>query len=101
MNSQTGRLKFGTELYMPLESLLKWEKQSYSSDIWPVGVIFLQFILKKFYVFNSFLERADCTDLKKNERRVVTFLVELASLFGTNKVKEGCEALGVKIAQYP
>jgi len=86
---------------MPLETLLKWERQSYSSDIWPVGVIFLQFILKKFYVFNSFMERGDCSDLKRNERRIVTFLMELASLFGTDKVREGCESLNVKVTQLP
>ena len=101
MNSSSGRLKFGTELYMPLETLLKWERQSYSSDVWPVGVIFLQFIMKKFYVFNSFLERTDCSELKRNERRIVTFLMELASLFGNDKVKEGCECLGVKVVQLP
>lgn len=53
-------MKFGTELYMPLESLVRWDKQSYSSDVWAVGVIFLQFVLKKFYVFNSFLGKDTC-----------------------------------------
>ena len=46
-----GNQKLGTEVYMPLEALLKEKKQSYSSDIWPVGVIMLQTLLRKYILF--------------------------------------------------
>lgn len=49
-----GQNKIGTQPYMPLESTLHYKKQDYQSDIWPVGIIFLQFVVKKYYIFNDF-----------------------------------------------
>lgn len=48
-----GRNKIGTEIFMPPESVLRVENQSYSSDIWPVGVIFLQFCSRRFNIFSN------------------------------------------------
>ena len=38
---------------MPLESILHHTNQSYQSDIWPVGVILLQFVVRKYNIFNN------------------------------------------------
>ena len=46
-------MKFGTECFMPLESHLKFKGQNYSVDTWAIGVIFLQFISKKYNIFNN------------------------------------------------
>lgn len=47
-----GRHKIGTEAFMPIESLLRHSNQNYESDIWAVGVILLEFVLKKYNIFN-------------------------------------------------
>ena len=52
VQNEVGKNKIGTEAYMPLESMLHVPKQGYESDIWPVGVILLQFALRKFNIFH-------------------------------------------------
>ena len=51
--------KVGTEVFMPLESLLRYPHQSYEVDMWSVGVVFLQFITRKYNVFNNILAPED------------------------------------------
>lgn len=79
-----GNNKIGTESFMPLESILRYNTQSYSVDIWPVGVIFLQFVLRKYNIFNNVRMMNKPSDLKNNY--FITFIMELASIFGTAAV---------------
>lgn len=73
---------------MPPESVLKIDGQSYSSDIWPVGVIFLQFLSKRFNIFSNLSKLQQYFKLEKSY--YVSFLLQLAYLFGKQKVIEVC-----------
>ena len=55
MNNQKkqGR-RFGTNNYSSIEVLLKGEP-SYSADIWSVGIVFLQILVGRHFIFNNFL----------------------------------------------
>lgn len=38
---------------MPLETVLRFEENSYKVDIWSLGVILLQYLLEKNHIFGS------------------------------------------------
>jgi cell division control protein 7 len=76
-----GRNKIGTETYMPLESILRHSEQSYQSDIWPVGVILLQFVLRKYNVFNNVRMINKPANCRNNY--YINYIIELANLFGS------------------
>lgn len=90
-----GNNKIGTESFMPLESILRYQKQSYSVDIWPVGVIFLQFVLRKYNIFNNVRMMNKPNDLKNNY--FITFIMELANIYGANAVSRQCEKYGYRV----
>ncbi|KRX11215.1 Protein kinase-like domain [Pseudocohnilembus persalinus] len=90
-----GNNKIGTESFMPLESILRYQTQSYSVDMWPVGVIFLQFVLRKYNIFNHVRMMNKPADLKNNY--FITFIMELANIYGTKAVTEQCDHYGYKV----
>ncbi|CAD8108892.1 unnamed protein product [Paramecium sonneborni] len=86
---QIGNNKIGTESFMPLESILHYYDQSYEVDMWAVGVIFLQFLTKKYNLFSN-VRMINKPVVTKNFF-YVNFILELASLFGSEQVKQICE----------
>ncbi|CAD8164714.1 unnamed protein product [Paramecium octaurelia] len=86
---QIGNNKIGTESFMPLESILHYHDQSYEVDMWAVGVIFLQFLTKKYNLFSN-VRMINKPVVNKNFF-YVNFILELASLFGSEQVKQICE----------
>ena len=88
MRSLEGNHKIGTESYMPIESILHAQKQNYESDIWPVGIILLQFVLRKYNIFNHLKPNKKIGDLKNNY--FVYYFLELATFFGKEKVIKTC-----------
>lgn len=75
-----GRNKIGTETYMPLESILHYREQSYESDIWPVGVTLLQFVARKYNIFNSVKINYRPHGVKSTY--YINYLIELATFYG-------------------
>jgi cell division control protein 7 len=71
---------------MPPESVLRIENQSYSSDIWPMGIILLQFASKRYNIFSNLSKLQQHFKLEK--AYYVSFLLQLGSLFGKQKVTE-------------
>lgn len=93
-----GNNKIGTESFMPLESILRYQNQNYSVDIWPVGVIFLQFILRKYNIFNNVRMINKPKEVKNNY--FITYLMELAQIYGTDAVVKQCDIYSYKV-QFP
>jgi cell division control protein 7 len=75
-----GNNKIGTESYMPMESILHHNNQTYESDIWPVGIILLQFVLKKYNIFNHLKTTRKLGDLKNTY--FIYYFMEIATIFG-------------------
>ncbi len=75
-----GRNKIGTETYMPLQSILHHHNQSYQSDIWPVGVILLQFTLRKYNIFNNVRMINKPNNVKNGY--FINYIIELANFYG-------------------
>lgn len=90
-----GRNKIGTETYMPLESILHHSHQSYQSDIWPVGVILLQFVVRKYNIFNNVRMINKPNNVKNCY--YINYIVELANFFGCQEVIEQCKNLGYEL----
>lgn len=80
---------------MPLESILHHAEQSYEVDMWAVGVIFLQFLTKKYNLFSN-VRMINKPAVNKN-LFYVNFILELASLFGSEHVKSICESFGKSV----
>ena len=76
---------------MPIESILHFHSQSFNSDIWPVGVILLQFVIRKYNTFNSVRMVNKPTNIKNPY--FINYLIQLATFFG-DKVIEQCSKLG-------
>ncbi len=76
---------------MPLESILHFEEQGYPSDVWPVGVIFLQFVTRKYSVFRDLRLENKPAHLKSTY--YVNYIMQLAVLFG-DRVVEQCSEFG-------
>ena len=81
-----GRNKIGTEAYMPLESLLRMDKQGFSVDVWSVGVILLQIVTKKYSLFHNVTFAKPLSTKPKKYNRIVSFILELSLLFGTDAI---------------
>jgi cell division control protein 7 len=79
---------------MPLESILHHSQQSYQSDIWPVGVILLQFIARKYNIFNNVRMINKPNNIKNCY--YINYIVELANFFG-NDVIDQCKNLGYEL----
>jgi cell division control protein 7 len=77
---------------MPLESILHHSQQSYQSDMWPVGVILLQFVVRKYNIFNNVRMVNKPSNVKNCY--YINYIIELAALFGSEKVVEQCQNLG-------
>lgn len=90
-----GRNKIGTETYMPLESILHHSHQSYQSDIWPVGVILLQFVIRKYNIFNNVRMINKPNNVKNCY--YINYIVELANFFGCQDVIDQCKNLGYEL----
>lgn len=90
-----GRNKIGTETYMPLESILHHSQQSYQSDIWPVGVILLQFVVRKYNIFNNVRMINKPNNVKNCY--YINYIVELANFFGCQQVIDQCKNLGYEL----
>ncbi|CAD8205302.1 unnamed protein product [Paramecium pentaurelia] len=86
---QIGQNKIGTESFMPLESILHHHDQSYEVDMWAVGVIFLQFLTKKYNLFSNV--RMINKPVGPKNFFYVNFILELASLFGSEQVRQICD----------
>ena len=97
LGTLSGKLKInmfvGTEGFMPLEQVLKKEKQGYGVDIWSAGVIFLEFLTGKQQIFRNLR-------LKKQEsgfhRYAGGFTCSLAKIFGKKKIAEAVKDSGTK-----
>ncbi|CAD8092016.1 unnamed protein product [Paramecium primaurelia] len=90
--SQIGHNKIGTESFMPLESILHYQEQSYEVDIWAVGVIFLQFLTRKYNLFSN-VRMVHKPAVSKN-LFYVNFILELTSLFGAEAITKICNKFG-------
>jgi hypothetical protein len=77
---------------MPIESILHDKYQTYESDIWPVGVILLQFILRKYNIFNN-IKMVSKPDQIKNTY-FIYYLMEVATLLGKEVVEKRCAEMG-------
>lgn len=86
-----GRNKIGTETYMPIESILHHQVQSYNSDMWPVGVILLQFVVRKYNIFNNVRMINKPTGVRNTY--FINYIIQLATFYG-DKVYEQCKLLG-------
>lgn len=76
---------------MPLESILHHPTQDYQSDIWPVGVILLQFALRKYNIFNNVRMVNRPNNIKNSY--YINYIIELANFFGDDVVIQ-CKKLG-------
>ncbi len=79
---------------MPLESILHHSNQSYQSDVWPVGVILLQFVARKYNIFNNVRMVNKPSNVKNCY--YINYIVELANFYG-DKVIEQCKNLGYEL----
>ena len=75
-----GRNKIGTETYMPIESILHHQTQSYNSDMWPVGVIMLQFVVRKYNIFNNVRMVNKPTTVRNPF--FINYIIQLATFYG-------------------
>lgn len=80
---------------MPLESILHHSHQSYQSDIWPVGVILLQFVIRKYNIFNNVRMINKPNNVKNCY--YINYIVELANFFGCQEVIDQCKNLGYEL----
>ena len=86
-----GKNKIGTETYMPIESILHHQFQSYNSDMWPVGVILLQFVVRKYNIFNNV--RMVNKPAGVRNTYFINYIIQLATFYG-DKINERCRTLG-------
>lgn len=70
--------------------MLHHKNQSYSSDIWPVGVILLQFIARKYNIFNNV--RMVNKPLGVRHQYIINYLIELYTFYG-DRLYEICRKL--------
>ena len=92
-----GKNKFGTEGYMPLETILVTDRQGPPVDVWALGVIYLQLLIKKQFLFsqmNLIFFDSDGQKLKKVSNSIALFLIQLAGVFGPHEVKTACQQFG-------
>lgn len=61
--------------------------QSYSSDMWPVGVIFLQFVSRRYTIFSNLHIALEDQRKSKKSSYHISFILELAAIFGVEPVK--------------
>lgn len=76
---------------MPIESILHHQAQSYNSDIWPVGVILLQFVVRKYNIFNNVRMINKPTGVRNTY--FINYIIQLATFYG-EKVYDQCKLLG-------
>lgn len=79
---------------MPIESILHHHQQSYNSDMWPVGVILLQFVARKYNIFNNVRMVNKPATIKNTY--FINYLLQLATFYG-DKVIEQCKNLGYEL----
>ncbi len=79
---------------MPLQSILHHAHQSYQSDIWPVGVILLQFVARKYNIFNNVRMINKPNNVKNCY--YINYIVQLANFFGNNVIEQ-CKNLGYEL----
>jgi cell division control protein 7 len=89
-----GNNKIGTETYMPIESILHHKLQSYNSDIWPVGVILLQFIARKYNIFNNVRMINKPSGVRNTY--FINYIIQLATFFGDH-INDQCRKLGYEL----
>lgn len=97
VQERIGRNKFGTEGYMPLETVLMEERQSNKVDVWAFGIICLQIFLKKNFLFCPLPLMVPDQEAKKpvkSDNNLAHFLIQLAALVGPAEVKKQCGKLG-------
>ena len=80
---------------MPLESILHHQEQTYESDIWPVGVTLLQFVARKYNIFNSVKVMNKPAGIKSTY--YICYLLELATFYGPETVQEECRKLNYEL----
>ena len=83
--------KIGTEVYAPLEVLLKVQKQGFEVDMWSAGVILLQFLSRKYTFFHSLKLMRRVQEEHQKNRFLVSFIMELAVIFGKEKIEKTLE----------
>lgn len=79
---------------MPIESILHHHTQSYNSDMWPVGVILLQFVARKYNIFNNVRMVNKPTSIKNTY--FINYLIQLSTFYG-DQVIEQCKNLGYEL----
>ncbi len=101
IQSIIGKNKFGTEGYMPLETVLMSENQTSAVDVWALGVIYLQLLVKKQFLFcqmNLIIFDKSSQKLKKLDNNVALLLIQLANFCGPQEVKAICNSLGYYVS---
>lgn len=71
---------------MPLEALLRVERQGFEVDVWSVGVILFQFFTRKYNVFQNMIFMRSLSYKPKKYNQIVSFILEIALIFGTEKI---------------
>lgn len=92
-----GMNKYGTDGYMPLETIFKSTCQGYPVDVWAVGAIFFQLQIRRTSAFNQTQlicwEKATGKAHKIGNHFVELILI-MAVLFPPKDIEEFCEELG-------
>ena len=73
---------------------MRHSQQSYQSDVWPVGVVFLQFVAKKPLIFNDVRMVNKPANIK--DPYFINYIMELANFYGSEVIDQ-CKALGYHI----
>lgn len=81
-----GEFKQGTRGYMPVEQLLDYEVNRFSTDIFSLGLVFLQISLEKNCIFGWVHVYMDKGLLKKDLDWTSSFLVQMMLLYGSKSV---------------
>jgi len=79
----------GTRGYMAPEILFKSAVQSYASDMWAAGIIFLSLLAKRHPVISI-----NCKDKNKNKKDILQQLLPLMYIYGSNIVVEAAFKYG-------
>ena len=92
-----GMNKFGTDGYMPLETILKSTCQGFAVDVWAAGVIFLQLQVRKTSIFNQtnlLCYEKTTGKAQKIGNHFVELIILLALVFRPKDIEEYCDELG-------
>ena len=92
--------KYGTNGYMTIETLLFKDDSNFKIDVWAIGIIFLQLLFKKNYIFSCthflvFNEKNNSKNQINNQ--ILQSSIILSYLWGSKKIEKHLNNLGIYI----